>query len=382
MTGPGFAIANLEKWKLKLEKELKAPFSFENLSSELDSKLLIEPLYDADSNANLAYLKDFHKQWLVTFPAHRPTIRVGSHALVSATAEVVSEAESLHFQAWFGPSFKNTKAGLPHSDKVESNEVEGEWDPATMALLSHKNWKNSFQLPAEIHIHASEIHDLGASAVQELAFGLLLGEYYLQNCPKWPKIRLHLGLSPLFWLELAKCRAARLLWMNFASINSQNLQENFHLIGLTSRLHWSKNDVDINLIRHSVEAMAGVLGGLDEIRIFPHSLDESIALESTRLAANIALLCLEEAHLSQYPDPASGSFWVEEATHKLAESAWNQFLTWQKIGFENLLESGQMLREIDQNRNLNQEKINKNTKVWVGENSYLSPLARKSTPNF
>lgn len=368
-----FTPVNIEQWKVRLEKELKPPFQIENLQWKVSDLVSLPPLSGPESH-DLQYLKNFHQAWKASMPAARARISVGTHAMLSQSEEKWRKAEAYGFQSWFGPSpLSAGSAALPLSDRSKGHEP----DPVLDGLAMGKWQAKGQETPSEWHIHGHDIQEAGGDMVQELASLLLVSDYYLDSAGAWPKMVWHLGTGTSFWMELVKCRVARLLWMNFAAFHQKDFK-NFQLTAKTSTLHWSAADVDTNLIRHAAEVMAVLMGGVDEVRILPHTLDPEKALEATRLATNLALLCFEESHLDDHFDPASGSFWVENATDALAAAAWQKFTSWQEEGLENLVRSGRWVGEIGDSANKLKAELQSGSKIQIGDNAYVSDMAQKS----
>lgn len=184
--------------------------------------------------------------------------------------------------------------------------------------------------------------DAGASAVQELAFGLATGVEYLR--------RLNLlglsvdeaalatvftwSLGSHFFLETAKLRAARLLWSRAVaaaggSEAAQRLVSHGRVTG------WNKTVLDPhnNLLRETIESFAAVIGGCQSLEITPFDAPGGEPTElSRRLARNLHIILAEECQLGRVVDPAGGSYYVETITRQLAEKAWALFQDIEKRG--------------------------------------------------
>ncbi len=368
-----FPPVDLGQWKARLEKELKAPLRFEDLQWKVSDMFSLDPLFGPES-LDLQYLRNFHEKWKSSGPEARARISVGTHAMVSRNQEDWNTAESYGFQSWFGPEpDPAVKPGLPLNCRSKGHEP----DPVMDGLALGKWQDHISDRTAALHVHGIDIHEAGGDMVQEIATLLLVSDHYLASAESWPTMVWHLGTGTSFWMEMVKCRTARLLWMNFAAFHKKDFK-NFRLTATTSTLSWTSGDVDMNLIRHAAEVMAAIMGGADEIRILPHSLDSVKALESTRLAANLALLAFEESHLDEHFDPASGSYWLENATDSLAKAAWEKFIFWHQAGLENLVSSGRLVEEIRQTGRKLKEGVLSGTHILTGGNAFVSNMAQKS----
>jgi hypothetical protein len=385
LTEPVFSAADLSKWKERLQKELKSPLGLESLQWEVSEYFGTEPVYEqASLGPEHQYLNAFHEEWKKQKPDWKPVFRVSDAALKNAGAETIHEAETYGFTSWFsmhGDSLRKN-AHLPvedrptNSDPVLESLRLGKWSE------SYRNLKSKWQT-SPFHIHGSDVHNAGGSAVQELAFVLLVAEQYRQSLSETEVLKtlgdwaIHLGTGPSFWLEIAKIRAMRVLWMNFCAQNGGGRLAG-NIESETSGLFWSRNDPDGNLLRHTSEVMSAILGGADSILIHPHSLDENLSLESTRQAINIGLLATEEAHIDSQFDPTSGSYLVEILTHKLAKAAWKLFAELNELSFNEWIENGTFQKMVGERLEKLKENYADGKLIMVGANMHKSPMARKS----
>ncbi len=163
-------------------------------------------------------------------------------------------------------------------------------------------------------IRADEFHNAGATAVQELAFALAAGVDRLAAGDQ--DIAFIFAVGSNYFFEIAKLRAARLLWAQAAE--AFGAPSTTHLQARTAIANKSLYDPYTNLLRVTTEALSAVIGGCDSLIVEPFEFSE-------RLAANLQLLLKHEAHLDQVADPAAGSYYVEWLTDALAREAWKLF---------------------------------------------------------
>ena len=203
-----------------------------------------------------------------------------------------------------------------------------------MAALTDWAARNRLRLRT-VGVHANLWADAGGSAVQELAFGLATGVEYLRELGirklavnrAGPRFLFTYSLGSHFFMEIAKLRAARLLWaraVGAAGGNEGAQRLVFH--GRTSI--WNKTVLDphVNLLRTTCEGFAGVMGGCSSIHVAP--FDECFRVPddfSRRLARNIQIILAEECQLGRVVDPVGGSWYVETLALELAEKAWGLF---------------------------------------------------------
>ena len=193
-----------------------------------------------------------------------------------------------------------------------------------------------------ICVHSRAWHESGGSAVQELAFTLAMAVEYLREMNRHeldvelvaPRIRFAMTVGETFFMEIAKLRALRMLWSRVVSAcgGSEKAQKlTLHI--RTSR--WNKTTYDPynNMLRSTIEAFAGVLGGCDSMQV--GAFDEVVRRPddvSQRLARNTQLILQRECDLNHVIDPAGGSWFVESITAEIADKAWALFQEIEKMG--------------------------------------------------
>lgn len=186
-----------------------------------------------------------------------------------------------------------------------------------------------------ICVHGRPYHESGASAVQELAFALATGAEYLRAMTREglaadtvaSQMLFSFGISPQLFMEIAKLRAARVLWSRIVTLfgGSQEVAK-MQIHARSSRYHQSLLDPHTNMLRVTVEAFAAALGGCDSMHTAPY--DEVIREAddfSRRIARNTQLILKEESGIHRVVDPVGGSWYVESLTDQLAEKAWSLF---------------------------------------------------------
>ncbi len=184
-----------------------------------------------------------------------------------------------------------------------------------------------------VSISGYHIQEAGATCVQELAFTLADGlEYVRAALGKGlkidefaPRLSFFFCLGMNFFMEIAKLRAARYLWATlmrdkFGATSPNSLALRTHC--QTSGVSLTEQDPHNNIVRTTIEALAGVLGGTQSLHT--NSFDEALALPSpfaARIARNTQLLLAEEAGVTHVVDPLGGSYYVEALTHAVAHAA-------------------------------------------------------------
>jgi methylmalonyl-CoA mutase len=224
-----------------------------------------------------------------------------------------------------------------------------------------------------VSIRASHYLEAGGSAVQELAFAIAEGAEYVAKLGPETPIVFNYAIGSSFFVEIAKCRAARLLWANVLAAYGVPEDKAFSKIRAKTAL-WNKTTFDpyVNMLRVTTEAMAAALGGCDSVTVSPFDATyESSDEFSERIARNVQIILRDEAYLNRVHDVAGGSYYVEVLTDSLAQEAWKLF---QKIeaagGMLKALEQGLIQDEIKSVRDARDTQIAQRRHSILGTNQY------------
>ena len=235
-----------------------------------------------------------------------------------------------------------------------------------------------------ISISGYHMHEAGAPADLELAYTLADGLEYIRAGLKAgididdfaPRLSFFWGIGMNFFMEIAKMRAARLLWsklvQQFNPENPKSLALRTHC--QTSGWSLTAQDPYNNVTRTCIEALAAVFGGTQSLHT--NSLDEAIALPtdfSARIARNTQLYLEKETGITNVVDPFGGSYYLESLTAQLAEKAWSLFEEVEELGgMTKAIESGIPKMRIEQAAAAKQARIDSGEDVIVGVNKYLN----------
>ncbi|KZC97012.1 methylmalonyl-CoA mutase [Oceanibaculum pacificum] len=233
-----------------------------------------------------------------------------------------------------------------------------------------------------ISISGYHMQEAGATAVQELAFTLADGLEYVRAAQAKglhvdefaPRLSFFFGIGMNFFMEIAKLRAARLLWAElmrqFEPKNPLSLALRTHC--QTSGVSLTAQDVYNNVVRTTVEAMAAVLGGTQSLHT--NALDEAVALPtrfSARIARNTQLIIAEETGIPQVIDPLAGSYYVESLTASLAAEARKLIGEVEELGgMTKAVDSGMPKLRIEEAAARRQARIDRGEETVVGVNKY------------
>ncbi|MDE2184746.1 MAG: methylmalonyl-CoA mutase [Alphaproteobacteria bacterium] len=231
-----------------------------------------------------------------------------------------------------------------------------------------------------ISISGYHMHEAGATAVQELAYTLADGIEYVRAALKrgldidafGPRLSFFFGIGMNFFMEVAKLRAARLMWaeimQGFGAKKPESMMLRTHC--QTSGVSLTEQDPYNNIVRTAYEAMAAVLGGTQSLHT--NSFDEAIALPtefSARVARNTQLILQHETQVTRTVDPLGGSYYVEALTHSLAVHARKIIDGVEaKGGVANCVDDAKLA--IEESAARRQARIDKGEDVIVGVNRF------------
>jgi methylmalonyl-CoA mutase len=233
-----------------------------------------------------------------------------------------------------------------------------------------------------ISISGYHMQEAGANQALELAFTLADGKEYVKTAlAKGLDVDEFAGRLSFFWaigmnfyLEIAKMRAARLLWWRimkeFGAKNPKSLMLRTHC--QTSGWSLTEQDPYNNIVRTTIEAMAAVFGGTQSLHT--NSFDEAIALPtdfSSRIARNTQLILQEESHITNVIDPWAGSYMMEKLTQEMADAAWKIIEEVEAMGgMTRAVDSGWAKLKIEAAAAEKQARIDSGKDVIVGVNKY------------
>ncbi|MBT6353029.1 MAG: methylmalonyl-CoA mutase [Halieaceae bacterium] len=233
-----------------------------------------------------------------------------------------------------------------------------------------------------ISISGYHMQEAGANAALELAYTLADGKEYIQTAISAglgidefaPRLSFFWGIGMNFYMEIAKMRAARLLWSEIvATFNPQNPKSSM-LRTHCQTSGWSLTEQDPynNIVRTTIEAMAAVFGGTQSLHT--NALDEAIALPSdfaARIARNTQLILQEETGIGQVVDPWGGSYMMEQLTHDMSEKARELIREIDELGgMAKAIERGLPKLRIEEAAAKKQARIDRGEDVIVGVNKF------------
>lgn len=238
-----------------------------------------------------------------------------------------------------------------------------------------------------VGVNSVILNNSGAYCAQELAYALAWGADYMTmlteagipNYQAARAIRFNMGIGGNYFMEIAKFRAARLLWAKIveaykAPTFTTALKEaaKMNVSAETSRFNMTIFDAYVNLLRSQTETMSAALAGVDEIVVTPFDVTFEQPTEfAERIARNQQLLLKEESHFDKVVDPAAGSYYLENLTHAIAAEAWKQFLAIQEQGgMYEMIAAGKVQAAMQENLTKRLGDVAKRKEILLGSNQF------------
>ncbi|WP_254778664.1 methylmalonyl-CoA mutase subunit beta [Bacillus sp. cl95] len=239
------------------------------------------------------------------------------------------------------------------------------------------------QLPnlRTVLVDTAAYNNTGANAVQELAVAIAMGSYYIEKLLEHgmqlneilEKFIFKFSIGSNFFMEVAKLRAARILWNKISEAYGAQIDRGMEITAETSRMNKSLLDSRVNMLRAGNEAFAAVLGGVQYLKVGSYDELSKSSEIGERLARNTQWILKDEVHLQKVIDPAGGSWYIENLTEELAEKAWAKF---QNIdaqgGILEVLKSETLQKDIALVRQQRAKDVLNRKKSIVGTNVYAN----------
>ena len=194
-----------------------------------------------------------------------------------------------------------------------------------------------------VTVSAGIFSNAGSTIVEELAFALSAGNDYLARLTDAGidadtaarKLRFSFSVTSNYFMEIAKFRAARMLWANIVKEYNpaKNCACKMMIHARTADWNQTVYDPYVNMLRGTTEAMSATIAGVHSLEVTPFDAAFENPTEfSKRIARNVELLLKNESHFDQVVDPAGGSYYIENLTQSIAAEAWKLFLELEEKG--------------------------------------------------
>lgn len=247
-----------------------------------------------------------------------------------------------------------------------------------------------------IAVNSVQLNNAGAYIYQELGYALAWGNEYLNQLVEAgvpaalaaKKIKFNFGISSNYFMEIAKFRAARMLWADIVKQYQPKCPrtdcKNTGADGTcycackmvahaeTSNFNLTLFDAHVNLLRTQTEAMSAAIAGVNSITVSPFDKTYETPNDfSERIARNQQLLLKEESHLNRIVDPAAGSYYIENLTVSIAKEAWKLFLAVEEAGgMLQAVKADSIQEAVNQSNKARHEAVSKRKEILLGTNQY------------
>jgi len=290
-------------------------------------------------------------------------------------------------------------------NKIDASKVKGSFnfDPFGY-LLTHGDFYTTFEnnmVEAEylvkrctkslpgfkvITVNGHYFHNAGSSIVQELAFTLASANEYLYNLTSkgfkvdelTPLFQFSFAVGSNYFMEIAKIRAARLLWAKIVEQYKPESKDAMKVFINNTTSNWNKTVYDpyVNMLRAATEAMSAAIGGADSICVTPFDApfkDEDDF--SDRIARNQQIILKEEAYLDKIVDVSAGSYYIENLTDSIANYSWQLFKKVEELGgFAEAVKAGFVQDEVSKTAQQRDMDIANRKVTILGTNQYPNLL--------
>ena len=233
-----------------------------------------------------------------------------------------------------------------------------------------------------ISVNAIELNNAGSYIAQELGYALAWGNEYLNALIEAgvsvddaaKQIKFNFGISSNYFLEIAKFRAARMLWANIVKEYAPACDCSCKMLAHaeTSTFNLTLFDAHVNMLRTQTEAMSAALAGVNSITVSPFDKAYQTPDDfSERIARNQQLLLKEECHFDKVVDPSAGSYFIENLTVSIAQQAWNLFLQVEEEGgMMEAIKAGKVQEAVNASNKARHEAVAKRREILLGTNQY------------
>ena len=295
---------------------------------------------------------------------------------------------------YIGREYKGTPmknfVGSINVDPMKNMLLKGKAMPREMVaekIVATVNAAKSLTGYRVVGVNSVILNNAGAYCAQELAYALAWGVEYMTmmteagvaNYVAARNIRFNMGIGGNYFMEIAKFRAARLLWAKIvesykAPIFTAALKDaaKMNVSAETSKFNMTVFDAYVNLLRSQTETMSAAIAGVDEITVTPFDVTYEEPTDfSERIARNQQLLLKEEAHFNKITDPAAGSYYIENLTESIAQEAWKQFLAIQDNGgMYQMIMDGKVQEAMQANLTKRLSDVAKRKEFILGSNQF------------
>lgn len=315
---------------------------------------------------------------------------------------LLNDVDLRYISTWFNGNSPeqtiNEFENVVKEKQLNPQEIKGSYcfDPLGNSLLTGKkqNSRQVIELLAEHHqnlprfgfiaVNAKHYHNAGGSQAQEIAFALSQAHQYLVDACEagvpldefTARIIFKTACGTEYLSEIAKLRALRSLWAYIVDRYKPEFEcsSATKIYFETSYRFAAVADEYNNLVRNTVQCMAGMVGGADALAVLPFNQPYAQPTPFTRrMARNISLMMQEESFLDKVIDPAGGSYAIDHLTDELSQKAWTLFQEVEsKGGFNACVENNFIQNAVLTNKKRQDEEFAEGKRVMVGVNKFVN----------
>ena len=327
-----------------------------------------------------------------------PGEKVSAEYIETLLEGIYAECVELNFRTCQRHSLELAKLLVAYFEKkgADKTKIAGSisFDPIEKILCSGKDRSGliaqakelvevlkDFPLFRAVSVNAYKLTDAGAYSYQDLGYALAWGNEYLAAMVEAgvapevaaQNIKFNLGINGVYFMEIAKIRAARMLWAQIVSQYTADKESaKMHICAVTTTYNQTLFDSYVNLLRSQTEAMSAALGGVESMVVVPFDTPYETPTDfAERIARNQQLLLKEECHFGRIVDVAGGSYFIETLTKSLAEQAWKLFLdVEEKGGFLKEALAGNIQNTINETNATRHGNADKRKEFLLGTNQF------------
>ena len=397
-----FSSSSISDWKIKFLNDLKES-TFESYIWQNDNGFDIEPFYNSESLSH-SYLPAFtHSNWDVCVNSSSSDSKTLNSELLNQLARgansisincsninLIQALDGILLNYIQSTFYIDNQSANPLFNYLSDHYNLNELNISILPIIFNnendlKNWANNksifngFDGIKTIGVNLYLSHNQNCLAYYEIAliFSALVEQLeFLSKKDKISnsKIVIKTGVNSDYFIQIAKLRAIRRLWNNLKIVF--NCNNDIHLIVETTLTNKSISDSYNNLIRSTIESMAAIAGGCNELIVSEFdSLNPTDKILSERLAVNQQLILKDESYFDKIADVSCGSFYIESITDAIASKALETFKRFENEGgYFKCIEKSIFFNEINIQAKHQQDKINNQEEVSVGVNRFKNEL--------
>ena len=397
-----FSPSSISDWKKKFLNDIKES-TFESYIWQNENGFDIEPFYNSESLSH-TYLPAFtHSNWDVCVSSSSADSKALNSELLNQLARgansisincsninLIQALDGILLNYIQSTFYIDNQSANPLFNYLSDHYNLNELNISILPIIFNnendlKNWANNkslfngFDGIKTIGVNLYLSHNQNCLAYYEIAliFSALVEQLeFLSKKDKisTSKIVIKTGVNSDYFIQIAKLRAIRRLWNNLKIV--YNCNNDIHLIVETTLTNKSISDSYNNLIRSTIESMAAIAGGCNELIVSEFdTLNPTDKILSERLAVNQQLILKDESYFDKIADVSCGSFYIESITDAIASKALETFKRFENEGgYFKCIEKSIFFNEINIQAKHQQDKINNQEEVSVGVNRFKNEL--------